>query len=99
MQLLQQTGADKSEEQPTCNHGMITFVWLESDLLNGFHFAGLQFINLLREHVCWRCGRVDTAGLDGNDAVSAIFEEVLRVVDDNAGLVGLGDVGEDDVDY
>jgi hypothetical protein len=51
------------------------------------------------EHLSGRRGGIDTVGLDGNDDGAAVLEEVVRVEGDDAGLVRLGDVGEDDVDH
>lgn len=46
-----------------------------------------------------RCGRVDTVCLDGNDDSAAVLEEVMGVQGDDTGLIGLGNIGKDDVDH
>lgn len=80
-------------------HRMVSLIWLEGNLLERLELAFSQLFNFPSKHGVRRRRRVDTAGLDGHYTVAAVFEEVLRVVHDNTRLVGLGDIGEDDVDY
>ena len=76
---------------------MITFIRLQSDLLNRLEPVLLQRLYFLSEYLLgWRC-RVDTARLDGDNNMPSIFEEALSVVDYYPGLVGLCYVCEDDV--
>lgn len=58
-----------------------------------------HIVNLTSKHLGRRGGRVDTVGLDGDDNGTAILEEVVRVEGNDTCLVGLGDVGKDDVDH
>jgi hypothetical protein len=51
----------------------------------------LDVLDLLSEHCLCRSGRVDTAGLDGNENVTAVLEEVMSVEADDTGLIGLSD--------
>lgn len=51
----------------------------------------MKLLDLLSEDGLGRCGRVDTTGLDGDDDVTVVFEEVVGVETDDTGLVGLGD--------
>ena len=44
-------------------------------------------------------GRVDTAGLDGDDHTTSNLEELVGVETDDTGLIGLGNIGEDAVDH
>jgi hypothetical protein len=47
-----------------------------------------------------RLGRaVDTAGLDTDQNTTFVLEEHVRIETDDTGLIGLGNVGEDDVDH
>lgn len=38
--------------------------------------------------------RVNASGLDGDEDVSVVLQEVVGVESDDTGLVGLGDIGE-----
>lgn len=47
-----------------------------------------------------RLGRaVDTAGLDTDQNTTLVLEEHVCIETDDTGLIGLGNVGEDDVDH
>ena len=76
---------------------MITFIRLQSDLLDRLELVLLQLFYFLPEYLIWRCGRVDTARFDGDNNMSPVFEETLGVVDYYPGLVRLCYVCEDDV--
>lgn len=43
--------------------------------------------------------RIDTVGLDRDDGVSAVLEEVMSVEGDDTRLIGLSDIGENDIDH
>ena len=82
----------------TGHHRMVTFIRLQCDLSNGLEFAGSQCLHLLGEHGR-RCDRrIDTARFYRDDNVSAVLEEILRIMNDNARLIWLGDVRKYDVD-
>jgi len=55
------------------------------------HFSG--------ENGFGRGGAVDTIGLDTDDDAAADFQEQMCVEPHDTRLIGLGDVGEDDVDH
>ena len=76
---------------------MVTFIRLKRDLFERLEFVFPEELNFICEYDLWRDGRVDTAGLDRNDTVTAILQEVLGVEADNTCLVGLGNVGKDDI--
>lgn len=78
---------------------MISFVGLECYLFLGFEFVGLEFLNLGSEYGFGLSGRIDARRLDGNDKVSAVLEEILRVEGDDSGLIGLRNVSEHGVDH
>jgi len=44
-------------------------------------------------------GGVDTVGLDGDDDGTAVLQEVVGVQSDDTGLIGLSDIGKDDIDH
>eukprot|EP00343_Euplotes_focardii_P007106 CAMPEP_0205822690 /NCGR_PEP_ID=MMETSP0206-20130828/13622_1 /ASSEMBLY_ACC=CAM_ASM_000279 /TAXON_ID=36767 /ORGANISM="Euplotes focardii, Strain TN1" /LENGTH=268 /DNA_ID=CAMNT_0053119185 /DNA_START=18 /DNA_END=821 /DNA_ORIENTATION=+ len=79
--------------------GVVALVGLEGDLLGGLEAVCLELLDLARKDGLGLCGGVDAVGLDRDDEVAAVLEEVLRVEGDDAGLVGLGDVGEHHVDH
>src|SRR5262249_25925338 len=59
----------------------------------------LQLGDLAGKHCGGVDGRVDAVCLDGDDNVAADLEKVVCVQRNDAGLVGLGDVCENDVDH
>lgn len=67
------------------------FLGEELVLTKLLYFAGE---NLLRGG-----SAVNAAGLDGDEEAATLLQEVFRVESDNSGLIGLGNVGEDDVDH
>jgi hypothetical protein len=81
------------------HHGVITLVRLESELLMRLDVLCLHSLDLGGKDGLGGGGRVDTRGLDGDDNVSSVLEEVVRVEGNDSGLVRLGDVGKDDVDH
>ncbi len=76
---------------------MVTLVRLQGDLLDWLELAFPQNVDLPSEHGLGGRGGVDTASLDGDDNVPARLQEVLGVVGNDTGLVGLSDIGEDDI--
>ena len=42
---------------------------------------------------------VNAASLDGDEKATTLLQEQLRVDTDNSGLIGLGNIGKDDVDH
>lgn len=56
-------------------------------------------VDLAGKDLGGRCGRVDTVGLDGDDDSTAVLEEVVGVQGNDTGLVGLGNIGKDDIDH
>lgn len=45
------------------------------------------------------CRRVDTVGLDGDDDSTAVLQEVVGVQSNDTRLIGLSDIGENDIDH
>ena len=80
-------------------HGVIALVGLQRKLLQRFEVLVLQFADFPAEDGLRRGGGIDTTGLDGDHAMPSVLEKVVRVEGHDAGLIGLGDVGEDAVDH
>ena len=51
------------------------------------------------KHGLRRCGRVNAIGLDGNNEIAAVLKKLVSVDGNNTRLVGLSNVGKDDVDH
>lgn len=81
------------------DHGVVTLVRLEGELLLGLDALLAHVVDLGREDLGGGRGRVDTVGLDRDDDRAALLQEVVRVERNDTRLVGLRDVGEDDVDH
>ncbi len=81
------------------NDGVATLVGLEGDVLLGLEAVALELLDLRREDSLRGSGGVDTRGLDRDDAVAVVLQEVLGVVGNDTGLVRLRNIGEDDVNH
>lgn len=78
---------------------MVSLIRLQRQLFPRLDHLLLQLLHLLGEHCLGRCRGIDTRRLDRDDDVAVVFQKVVGVEADDTGLVGLGDVGEDDVDH
>lgn len=78
---------------------MVSLVGFEGQLFLRLDALALELLDLLREDGLGGGGAVDTVGLDGDDNTTADLEEHVGVEGDDAGLVGLSNVGEDAVDH
>lgn len=78
---------------------MVSLVRLEGELLPRLELLTLELLDLGRKDSLCRRGRVNARSLDRDDGVAAVLEEVVRVQGDDTGLIGLGDVGKNDVDH
>lgn len=87
----------RKKKRLTGYHCVVTLIRLQRNLLDRLELRVFQFLHFGRKNGFRDGCRVDTAGFDGDDDVATVFEEGLCVVDDDTGLVGLRDVGEDDV--
>jgi hypothetical protein len=81
-----------------CNHRVVTLIRLERHLFDRLEVAFAQSLNFRRENFRGWGGRVDTVGLDRDDHMATVFEEVFSIEGHDTGLVGLSDIGEDGVD-
>ena len=79
------------------HHRVVALVRLQGDLLERLDLRLPEGLDLAREDSFWCNGRVDTARLDRDDDVAAVFEEVFGIETDDTCLVGLGDIRENDV--
>lgn len=87
-----------SRKAHTRNHRVVAFIRLKSDLFERLEVALTQHVDLLHEDG-FRCDcRVNTAGLDGDNTVTAVLQEIIGVQGNDTGLVRLGDIGKDDID-
>ena len=67
---------------------------LERELLVGLDHLQLHLLHLGSEDDLGGCGGVDTVGLDRDDNVAVVLQEVVRVEADNTRLIRLGDIGK-----
>ena len=74
---------------------MVTLVGLQSDVLVALHVALLELLDLALEDLLGGDGRVNAVGLNRDDEVAAVLQEVLRIQRDDTRLVRLRDVSED----
>jgi hypothetical protein len=69
---------------------VITLVRFQGELFPRLDHLSLELLYFLGKDGLSRCRRVDTAGLDGDDDVSLVLQEVVSVQTDNTSLIGLG---------
>ena len=60
---------------------------------------GLHLLDLASKHCLWGGRTVDTVSFDGDDEVTAVFQELMSVESNDTGLVGLGYIREDNVHH
>ena len=78
---------------------MVSLIWLEGDSLDGSELLLLQALDLLGEHNLWWLGRINTGGLDGNDEMASVLDELSGVESKDTSLIWLGDISEDDINH
>ena len=71
---------------------MVSLIRLQRQLLLWLQLLGLQLLDLRGEDRLGRGRRVNTRGLDRDDKVAVVLQEVVRVEGDDARLVGLGNM-------
>lgn len=76
-----------------------SLVRLQRQLLVGLEVLLLHPLDLGGKDDLGGRGRIDTVGLDRDDGVSSVFEEVVGVEGNDTRLIGLGDIGKDDIDH
>lgn len=60
----------------------------------GLEHLLLHLLDLTGEDDFGGGSRVNASGLDGDEDVAVVLQEVVGVEGDDTGLVGLGDIGE-----
>lgn len=83
----------------TRHYTVVTFERLQGQLFPGLDPLLSHLLDFTSEHNLGLSGTVDTVGLDGDNDTTALLEEHVGVQADNTGLVGLGNIGEDDIDH
>jgi len=78
----------------TGNHGMVSLVRLQRDLLDGFEVVFSQRLDLAGEYLGRRGNRVDTTRFDRNHGMTTVFEEVMSVHSNDTSLIRLSDIGK-----
>lgn len=71
----------------------------QSKLELGLDGLSTHLLDLVGEDLSSGSGTVDTVGLDGDEDTTANLEEPVGVHGDDTGLIGLGNIGKDDVDH
>lgn len=71
----------------------------EGELELGLDGLCSHLLDLVGEDLGGRGSAVDTVGLDGDENTTADLEEPVGVHSDDTGLIGLGNIGEDDIDH
>jgi len=78
---------------------VISLEGLQSQLLLGLDALFLELGDLTSKDGGSIDGRVDTVGLDGDDDVTVVLQEVVGVDTNDTGLIRLGNIGKDDIDH
>lgn len=78
---------------------MITLEGLQGQLLLGLDLLVTHLLDLTGENDVGRGCAVDTAGLDGDGDTTLLLQEHVSVQANDTGLVGLGNVGEDNINH
>jgi hypothetical protein len=86
MSIALQLSADISKR----NKGRRT-LWLDTLFSHNVDFTS--------KDLCGGCGRIDTVCLDGDDDSTTVLEEVVGVEGNDTCLIGLSDIGKDDIDH
>jgi len=74
-------------------------VGLEGQLFLRLAFGFLELVTFGSVNNIGRGGGVNAISLDGNDEVATVLEEHIGIKGNDTSLIGLGDIGEDDVDH
>lgn len=78
---------------------MVTLERLKGQLLLGLDLLFTHLVDLIGEDNLGLGRTVNTVGLDGDDHTSLVLQEEVGVVTDDTGLIGLGNIGEDDIHH
>lgn len=83
----------------TDNDSVVSLIRFQSNLLSRLEALLLQLVYFSGEHSFSSDSGVDTTGFDGDHKVTLVLEEILRIEGNNTGLIGLGNIREDDIDH
>ena len=83
----------------TDDHGVVSLVGFQSKLLKRLEVLSLELANLPSEDRLRCRGRVNAARLNRDNRVAPSLQKVVGVQRDDTRLVGLRNVGKDDVDH
>jgi hypothetical protein len=78
---------------------MVTLEGFQGKLELGLDGLSSHLLDLGSEDLGGGSGTVDTVGLDGDKDTTADLEEPVGVHGDDTGLIGLGNIGKDNVDH
>lgn len=88
---------------------MVSFVWFQCELffwcqslfLNVYQYNPpyLKSLNFCLEHNLRDVGTIDTVGLDGDDEIATLLQEVTSIDAYYTRLIGLSYVSEDGIDH
>ena len=78
---------------------MVTLERLQGQLLLRLNLLLTHLLDLLGENNLGLGCAVNTVGLDGDDNTTLVLEEHVGVETDDTGLVGLGNIGKDDINH
>jgi hypothetical protein len=78
---------------------VVTLEGFQGKLELGLDVLSAHLVDLVGEDLSGRGSAVDTVGLDGDEDTTTGAQEPVGVHGNDTGLVGLGNVGKDDVDH
>lgn len=81
------------------NHSMIIFIWFKSKLFFRFKSFFFKSLDLTLEDDSGLFSGVNTISFNGNHEVSSIFKEILTIHSNNSGLIGLGNIGKNNINH
>lgn len=79
--------------------GVWSAMLTKCELLSRLNLLVSHLLHLAREDNFGLGSAVNTVGLDTDESTTAGLEEKMGVETDNTGLVGLGNIGKDDIDH
>ena len=71
----------------------------QSELLLGEELVFTELLDLTGKHLLGGSSAVNAASFNGDEKTATLLQEQLRVDTDDSGLVGLGNIGENDIDH
>ena len=78
---------------------MVSLIWLEGASLDGSELLLLQALDLLGENNLWWLGGINAGGLDGNDEMPSVLDELSGIKSKDTSLIWLGDISEDHINH